>query len=80
VEAFEEDEKIIRIYANIYTERESQKNIIIGKKGSGIKRIGTEARKDMERFFEKKIYLELFVKVKEKWRDNPNQLRQFGYN
>lgn len=80
VEAFQEEEDIIRIYANIFTERESQKNIIIGKKGSGIKRIGTEARKDMERFFEKKIYLELFVKVKEKWRDNPNQLRQFGYN
>ncbi|MEX0810796.1 MAG: GTPase Era [Chitinophagales bacterium] len=78
-EAFEEEEKIIRIHSIIYTERESQKNIIIGKKGSGIKRIGTEARKDMERFFEKKIYLELFVKVKEKWRDNPNQLRQFGY-
>lgn len=78
-EGFQEEENIIRINSVIYTERESQKNIIIGKKGSGIKRIGTEARKDMERFFEKKIYLELFVKVKEKWRDNPNQLRQFGY-
>lgn len=76
---FKEENKIIRIEAEIYVERDSQKNIIIGKGGQSIKIIGTEARKDLESFFQKKIFLQLFVKVKDKWRDNEYMLKKFGY-
>jgi GTP-binding protein Era len=79
VEEFKEEEKIIRIRSTIYVARDSQKGIIIGQAGKMLKRVGTLARKDMETFFEKKVFLELFVKVKKDWRDNNNMLRSFGY-
>jgi len=79
-ESFVEDEKIIRISAIIMVERETQKGIIIGHKGSAIKRVGQEARKDLEKFFGKKIFIELFAKVNKNWRSNSNQLKRFGYN
>jgi GTP-binding protein Era len=79
VEEFEDDEEIIKIRAIIYVMRESQKGIIIGYKGAGIKRIGTEARKELERFFDKKIFLETPIKVKKNWRDDKRQLKSFGY-
>ncbi|WP_010181186.1 GTPase Era [Aquimarina agarilytica] len=78
-ESFEEDEKIIRINAVIMVERETQKGIIIGHKGSAIKRVGQEARQDLEKFFGKQIHIELFVKVNKNWRSNQNQLKRFGY-
>lgn len=79
VEEFFEEEDIIRIRAIIYVLRESQRGIIIGHKGQGIKRIGTEARRDLEKFLGKKIFLETPVKVKKNWRDDDRQLKQFGY-
>ena len=79
VEEFEDDEEIIKIRAIIFVMRESQKGIIIGHKGAGIKRIGTEARKELERFFDKKIFLETPIKVKKNWRDDKRQLKSFGY-
>jgi len=78
-ESFKEEEEIIRIRAVIFTERQSQKPILIGKNGEMLKKVGTEARLDLEQFFGKKIYLETFVKVKENWRNDERQLRQFGY-
>lgn len=78
-ETFKEDEDIIRIQSVIMVERDSQKGIIIGHKGNAIKRVGTEARKDLEVFFDKKVHLELFVKVNKNWRNNDRQLRRFGY-
>ena len=78
-ESFEEDAKIIRIRAVIMVERETQKGILIGHKGSKLKRVGTEAREDLELFFQKKIHLELYVKVNKDWRSNSNQLKRFGY-
>lgn len=80
VEQFKEDEKLIRINSIIYVERNSQKGIIIGKGGKMLKRIGTEARKDIEAFFGKQIYLEIFVKVEKDWRNNLRDLTTFGYN
>ena len=79
VEEFEDENDIIRIRAIIYVLRESQRGIIIGHKGVGIKRIGTEARRELERFFDKKIFLETVVKVKKNWRDDDRQLKSFGY-
>lgn len=79
-ESFEEEEQIIRIRSIIMTERESQKAIIIGHKGESLRRVGTEARKDLERFFGKQIFIELYVKVNKNWRNNENQLRRFGYS
>ena len=79
VEKFEESEKSIHIMAVIYVERDSQKGIIIGKGGTMLKRIGTEARKDIEKFFDKSVYLELFVKVEKDWRNRESKLRAFGY-
>ncbi len=79
VESFKEAKDIIRISAVIYTERPTQKSIIIGKSGVAIKQLGTLARKDIEKFFGKKVFIELFVKVKDKWRNNDNQLKKFGY-
>lgn len=80
VEQFLEDEKIIRISAVIYAERDSQKGIIIGHGGKSLKKVGSEARKDLEIFFEKKIFLELYVKVEKDWRNKDIKLRNFGYN
>lgn len=79
VEQFNEDDDIIRILAIIFVERKTQKSIIIGKGGSAIKKVGIEARKDIEAFFGKKVYLELFVKVRDNWRNNELELRGFGY-
>lgn len=79
VEEFFEEEDIIRIRAIIYVLRESQRGIIIGHKGQGIKRIGTESRRDLEKFLGKKIFLETPVKVKKNWRDDDRQLKKFGY-
>ena len=79
VEKFEEKDNAIHIMAVIYVERDSQKGIIIGHGGTKIKRVGTEARKDIEKFFGKRVYLELFVKVEPNWRNRENKLRTFGY-
>ncbi|MBR2178463.1 MAG: GTPase Era, partial [Paludibacteraceae bacterium] len=79
VERFKEEENIIRINALIYVERDSQKGIIIGKGGKSLKHIGIEARKDIEAFFDKQVYLELYVKVEKDWRSKDDKLRQFGY-
>jgi len=79
VSEFKEDEKIIRMRAEIYVERNSQKGILIGKKGAALKKIGTEARKDMEIFFGKHVFLEQYVKVEKDWRRKKNKLSQFGY-
>lgn len=79
-EEFFEEEEIIRIRSVIMVERETQKGIIIGHKGSALKRVGIEARKDLEKFFGKQVHLELYVKVNKNWRSNHNQLRRFGYN
>lgn len=80
VENFKEEENLIRINAVIFVERDSQKGIIIGRAGKSLKKVGTEARKDLEAFFEKKIFLELFVKVEKDWRNKDIKLRNFGYN
>lgn len=79
VEEFKESEDIIRIRANIYVERNTQKGIIVGAKGSMIKKTGTGARKKMEAFFKKKVFLDLFVKVRKDWRSNDRDLNRFGY-
>ncbi len=79
VEKFEEKENSIHIMAVIYVERDSQKGIIIGHQGSKIKKVGMEARKDIEKFFDKSVFLELFVKVEPNWRNRENKLRSFGY-
>ena len=79
VEKFDEKEGAIHIMAVIYVERDSQKGIIIGKGGEKIKKVGIEARQDIETFFGKKVYLELFVKVEKDWRNKESKLRQFGY-
>jgi GTP-binding protein Era len=79
-EEFFEEENIIRIRSIIMVERETQKGILIGHKGSALKRVGVEARKDLEKFFGKQIHLELYVKVNKNWRSNQNQLKRFGYN
>ncbi|MBL0102633.1 MAG: GTPase Era [Bacteroidetes bacterium] len=80
IESFKEENKIIRIAGTIFVERDSQKGIIIGRQGEGIKRIGSEARADIEKLLGKKVFLELFVKVEKEWRKNENKLRRFGYN
>ena len=79
VEKFDESEKAIHIMAVIYVERDTQKGIIIGHQGKMLKRVGTLARKDIETFFEKKVFLELYVKVEKDWRNQENKLRAFGY-
>lgn len=79
IESFKEEEKIINIRALIHVTRDSQKGILIGHKGSMLKKVGTEARHDMESFFGKKVFLELYVKVTKDWRDKPAMLRRFGY-
>lgn len=79
VELFKESDKRIDISAVIYVERDSQKGIIIGKGGTAIKRVGSLARKDIEAFFDKQVYLQLYVKVEKDWRNRENKLRNFGY-
>lgn len=79
VEKFEEKESSIHIMSVIYVERDTQKGIIIGKGGDKIKKVGIEARQDIERFFGKRVYLEIFVKVEKDWRNRENKLKQFGY-
>ena len=79
MEKFEEKDNSIHIMAVIYVERDSQKGIIIGKGGEKIKKVGIQARQDIETFFDKKVFLELFVKVEKDWRNRENKLRQFGY-
>ncbi len=79
-EEFLEDEKIIRIRAIIMVERDTQKGIIIGHKGAALKRVGVESRRDLERFFDKQVHIELYVKVNKNWRSNSRQLKRFGYN
>ena len=79
VETFEESEKAINIMAVIYVERDSQKGIIIGHQGKKLKHVGIEARKDIEKFFEKRVNLQLFVKVEKDWRNQEKKLRAFGY-
>ncbi|HEY8401337.1 MAG TPA: GTPase Era [Cytophagaceae bacterium] len=78
--SFKEETDLIRISAEIYVERATQKGIIIGNKGEALKKVGTEARKDMEQFFGKKVFLEQYVKVEPDWRSKENKLRNFGYN
>lgn len=80
VESFKEDERHIRINAVIYVERDSQKGIIIGHQGVALKKVSTESRKALERFFGKSIYLEIFVKVDKDWRSSKRELDSFGYN
>jgi GTP-binding protein Era len=79
INSFKEEEKIIKIQADILVERDSQKGIIIGAKGALLKKTGTMARKEMEQFFNKQVFLELFVKVDKDWRSNENRLKNFGY-
>ncbi len=79
VEMFKEEEELIRIKSLIVVERDSQKGIIIGHKGAALKKVGQMARKDIERFFGKKVFLEMFVKVEKDWRNRDNLLRSFGY-
>ncbi len=80
VDSFKEEESIIRIHTFIYVERDTQKSILIGKNGDALKRVGTEARVDLEKFFQKHIHLETFVKVDKNWRKNKLRLKRFGYN
>jgi GTP-binding protein Era len=80
ISSFKEEEDIIRMSAEIIVSRKSQKPILIGKQGKALKMIGMDARQEMEVFFDKKIFLELFVKVRENWRDKKIFLKQYGYN
>jgi GTP-binding protein Era len=79
IESFREEPRLIRISANIYVERESQKGILIGNAGYALKRVGKESRLDMESFFQKKVFLELRVRVKKDWRNNERFIKRFGY-
>ncbi len=80
IESFKEDEKLIRISAIIYVEREGQKGILIGNEGKAMKRVGRESRIEMEEFFLKKVFLEMKVKVQKDWRNNERQIKKFGYH
>ena len=79
VEEFKEEENLIRISAVVFCERDSQKGIIIGKQGAALRKVGTDARKDIEAFFDKKVFLQLYVKVEKDWRNRERKLRNFGY-
>lgn len=79
IDAYKEEPTIDRIAATIYVSRDSQKGILIGHKGEKLKRVGQAAREDLEHFLDKKVFLQLFVKVNDDWRNNPRQLRRFGY-
>jgi GTP-binding protein Era len=80
INEFKEKESLTKIQADVIVQRESQKAIILGEGGKMIKQLGTLARKDMEEFLQRKVFLELFVKVKNKWRDDEFKLREYGYN
>ena len=80
VESFHEEENIVRISAVIYCERDSQKGILIGKAGSALKRVGSQARKDIEDFLQKQVFLQLFVKVDRDWRSSTSRLKHYGYD
>lgn len=80
IESYKEEEKIDRISSVIFVERESQKAIVIGNKGLALKKVATQARLDLENFLQKKVFLEVFVKVNKDWRNNENSLKKFGYN
>jgi GTP-binding protein Era len=80
IESFKEEEKIIRIRAEIYVERATQRAILLGHKGSRIKKVGIEARKDLEEFFGKHVYLEQYIKVAPDWRKKSRDLKHFGYD
>ena len=80
VESFQEEQDIVRISAVIFCERDSQKGILIGKAGSALKRVGSQARKDIEDFLQKKVFLQLFVKVDRDWRSNTGRLKHYGYD
>ncbi len=80
IEEFKEDETIIRMRAEIMVERNSQKGIVIGHEGKMLKKVGTMARQEMEKFFAKQVHLDLYVRVQEDWRSNPKALNKFGYN
>ena len=77
---FKQKSTLVKIGANIIVQRETQKSIVIGEGGKMIKKIGTEARKDIEQFVGQKVFLELFVKVRPKWRENENFLKEYGYS
>ena len=79
VQEFKEKQTLVKITADIILQRETQKGIVLGEGGRMIKQLGTEARKDIEEFLGRKVFLELFVKVRPKWRDNELQLREYGY-
>jgi GTP-binding protein Era len=79
IDTFKDEETIVKIRAIIYVSRDTQKGILIGNKGEALKKVGTQARKDIEAFLGKKVFLELFVKVSKDWRNNENQLKKFGY-
>ena len=78
-EKYDESDDAIHIMAVVYVERDSQKGIIIGKGGAKLKRVGIAARRDIETFFGKRVFLEIFVKVEKDWRNRENKLRSFGY-
>ena len=80
VQEFKEKETLTKIRADIIVQRDTQKGIIIGNKGAMIKKLGTLARQDIEQFLDRKVFLELFVKVRPKWRDNDLFLKEYGYN
>ena len=80
MQEFKEKTTLIKIRADIIVHRETQKGIILGERGQMIKKLGTEARKDIEAFLGQKVFLELFVKVRPKWRDNDVHLKEYGYN
>lgn len=80
VNEYKEKTSLVKIVAEVIVQRESQKAIILGEKGNMIKKLGTESRKSIEDFLQQKIFLELFVKVRDKWRDNDTHLREYGYN
>ena len=79
INEFKEKETLVKIQADIIVQRETQKAIMIGEGGKMVRQIGILARQDIEKFIERKIFLELFIKVKPKWRDNEMQLKEFGY-
>lgn len=79
IESYEEKDKIVNIRTLIHVTRESQKGIIIGHQGKMLKKTGTEARKDIEEFIGRKVFLEMYVKVTKDWRDRPGSLKKFGY-
>ncbi|MBI2257417.1 MAG: GTPase Era [Flavobacteriia bacterium] len=79
VTAFEEEDRLIKIYSQIFVERDSQKGILIGKEGKMLRKIGTEARRDIEKFLQKKVFLETLIKVDKDWRNSDSKLKKFGY-